>query len=74
MKKCNHLRLTIKEESTASTVHMRDRYGEWTNDSDFGNYTGTLKVECVDCGLRRTYYKQKKMPKWLQQCFKELCL
>ena len=72
--KCKHLRIIIQEHSTALTTHTRDRYGVWVNDSDFGNYTGRVDVKCIDCGLRKTYYKHKKMPKWVQECFKELGL
>lgn len=72
--KCNHLRIIIQKESTASTIHIRNKQGVWISDSDFGDYTGRMNVKCIDCGLHRTYYKHKKMPKWLQKCFKELNL
>lgn len=62
--KCEHKKVTITEYGTSETYHMRRSDGKWDNNSDFGEYTGAINVECDDCKLNKTYTRSN-YPKWL---------
>lgn len=64
-KYCIHKNVKITESATAYTTHIFSK-GEWFHDSDFGEYTSSLHVQCGDCGLDRTYNRHRA-PKWLQR-------
>ena len=63
--RCKHEKAIITEYGTSQTYHMRMSNGEWDHNSEFGEYTGVINVECSDCGLDKTYARNK-YPKWLQ--------
>jgi hypothetical protein len=62
-KRCKHENLEVLEHGTAYTSHVRELDGEWTHASDISDYTGKVDVECLQCGMKKTYCRNK--PQWL---------
>lgn len=73
-KRCTHAHIVIQEVGTAFTNHVRTEDG-WIHESDVGDYTGRLHVQCYDCGYSNVYWRfAKKHPKWLREALNELGL
>lgn len=70
MPRCKHDCVGITEFGTSATTHYRDDDGSWSHDSDFGDYTGVIEVECPDCGYKRRFGQRR--PKWVEKLMAEL--
>lgn len=65
-RRCHHDCVEITEYGTSMTLHMRDGItGEWTHDSIFGDYTGSIAVYCPECGYAGRF--AHSCPKWVQR-------
>lgn len=69
--RCKHdQRVTLIEYGTATTTHDLE-HGKVMHNSDYGDYTGVIEVECRDCGFRRVYNRRRRasLPKWVQSLY-----
>lgn len=72
MSRCTHPRVMIIEFGTSTTSHVRHHDGSYNHESDFGDYSGVIKVDCLDCKLLKVYRSEKQYPQWLRAYLKEI--
>ena len=66
LKPCPHKQITITEEGNWFTSHTRESDGGIWHNNEPGNYRGSVRVQCFDCGLDKTWRNKSKLPKQWQ--------